>query len=61
MASKYAGYMGKVIMVDLTTQTVREYPWSDEQRELYLGGKFTHLLLYAVHTYESIKLCKEFV
>ena len=39
MASKYAGYMGKVIMVDLTTQTVREYPWSDEQRELYLGGK----------------------
>jgi len=22
MASKYAGYMGKVIMVDLTTETV---------------------------------------
>ena len=39
MASKYAGYMGKVIMVDLTTETVSEYPWSDEQRELYLGGK----------------------
>ncbi len=39
MVSKYAGYMGKVIMVDLTTETVREYPWSDEQRELYLGGK----------------------
>lgn len=39
MASKYAGYMGKVILIDLTTETVREYPWSDEQRELYLGGK----------------------
>ena len=39
MTSQYARYMGKVIMVDLTTQTVREYPWSDEQRELYLGGK----------------------
>ena len=39
MASKYAGYMGKVIMVDLSTETVSEYPWSDEQRELYLGGK----------------------
>ena len=39
MASKYAGYMGKVMMVDLTTGTVSEYPWSDEQRELYLGGK----------------------
>jgi len=39
MASKYAGYMGKVMMVDLSTETVTEYPWSDEQRELYLGGK----------------------
>ena len=39
MASKYAGYMGKVILVDLSTETVSEYPWSDEQRELYLGGK----------------------
>ena len=39
MQTKYAGYMGKVMMVDLSTETVSEYPWSDEQRELYLGGK----------------------
>ncbi len=39
MGSKYAGYMGKVMQIDLTTETVKEYPWSDEQRELYLGGK----------------------
>ena len=39
MNTKYAGYMGKVMMVDLTTETVSEYPWRDEQRELYLGGK----------------------
>ena len=39
MASIYAGYMGKVVLVDLTTETVSEYPWTDEQRELYLGGK----------------------
>lgn len=39
MQSKYSGYMGKIMEVDLTTETVREYPWSDEQRELYLGGK----------------------
>ena len=39
MASKYAGYMGRVMLVDLTAETVSEYPWSDEQRELYLGGK----------------------
>ena len=39
METKYAGYMGKVMAVDLTTETVQEYPWSDAQRELYLGGK----------------------
>ena len=39
MSSKYAGSMGKVILVDLNTATVSEYPWSDDQRELYLGGK----------------------
>ena len=37
--SKYAGYMGKVIKLDLSTQTVEEYPWSDKERRLYLGGK----------------------
>ena len=31
--------MGKVVMLDLTTQTVTEYPWTDEQRKLYIGGK----------------------
>ena len=39
MASKYAGYTGKVKLVDLTHETVQEYPWTDRDRELYLGGK----------------------
>ncbi len=39
MESKYAGYMGSVKLVDLTAETVTEYPWNDRQRELYLGGK----------------------
>jgi len=39
MESKYAGYLGKVMLVDLTAETATEYPWTDEQRELYLGGK----------------------
>ena len=39
MASGYAGYTGKVMLVDLTSETVREYPWRDRERELYLGGK----------------------
>ncbi|MGE5403998.1 MAG: aldehyde ferredoxin oxidoreductase N-terminal domain-containing protein, partial [Candidatus Saccharibacteria bacterium] len=39
MATKFGGYMGKVLWVDLTTHQTREYPWTDEDRELYLGGK----------------------
>ena len=39
MSSKYGGYMGKIMEIDLTTETVCEYPWNDAQRELYLGGK----------------------
>lgn len=39
MASKYYGYMGKVIKVDLSNQTVSKYSWTDRQRELYIGGK----------------------
>lgn len=39
MESAYAGYMGKVMLVDLSTGTAREYPWTDKDRERYLGGK----------------------
>lgn len=39
MSSKYAGYTGKVMLVDLSSETVQEYPWSDRERQLYLGGK----------------------
>ena len=31
--------MGKVMLLDLTTQRAEEDPWTDEQRELYIGGK----------------------
>lgn len=39
MATALGGYMGKVVLVDLSSQTVSEYPWTDEQRKLYIGGK----------------------
>ncbi len=39
MSTKYGGYMGKVLLVDLTAQTSSEYPWTDEDRRLYYGGK----------------------
>ena len=37
--TRFKGYMGRMLRIDLTTRQVSEYPISDEQRELYLGGK----------------------
>ena len=31
--------MGKVLKINLSTQEVTEYPWSDEERRLFIGGK----------------------
>ena len=39
MATKYGGYMDRVVLVDLTEHTVENYPWTDEDREKYIGGK----------------------
>ena len=41
METKYGGYMGKVLAVDLTTQEITEYPWTYRDRELFIGGKTT--------------------
>ncbi len=39
MGSQYGGYMGKVLKVDLSRREVGEYPWTDQDRAMYLGGK----------------------
>ena len=40
MASRFDGYMGKVLDIDLSTGSIGEYPVSDEDREQFLGGRF---------------------
>ncbi len=40
MATVYDGYMGKVLDIDLSSGSVGEYPLSDRDRELFLGGRF---------------------
>ena len=35
----YSGYMGKVLLLDLSTQSVSNYIWTDIAREKYIGGK----------------------
>ena len=35
----YCGYMGKVLVLDLTTKKTENYIWTDLDREKYIGGK----------------------
>lgn len=39
MSTQLGGYAGKVLKIDLTHHETSEYPWSDEERLNYLGGK----------------------
>ncbi|MDO5416128.1 MAG: aldehyde ferredoxin oxidoreductase family protein [Lachnospiraceae bacterium] len=39
MSTRYGGYMGKVLRINLTEQKAEEYPFSDEERRLFIGGK----------------------
>lgn len=40
MASKYKGYMGKILDVDLTSGKIGTYDLSDRDRERFIGGRF---------------------
>lgn len=39
MQSKYGGYMGRIARFDLSTGGLSDYPWTDQDRELFIGGK----------------------
>lgn len=51
MSTKYGGYCGKVVKINLSTKKVEEYPFSDEERELFIGGK----IMAAKIIYDNIK------
>ena len=47
MSTHFAGFMGRILLIDLTNETSTEYPWTDAQRKETLGGKIlaNHILL----------------
>ena len=49
MTTTYGGYMGRILDINLTTQEVKEYPFSDRERELYIGGKTMAAKILADH------------
>lgn len=51
MSTRLGGYTGKVLSVNLSNREFSEYPWSDEDRKKYLGGK----IMAAKILYDSIK------
>lgn len=52
MASKYKGYMGKVLDIDLSSGKIGQYEVSDRDRERFIGGRFltTKILLDELST-----------
>ncbi len=40
MTSRFDGYVGKVLDIDLPTGRSAAYPLSDEDRKRFLGGRF---------------------
>lgn len=40
MPSRFNAYMGRILEVDLTSSAIGEYPLSDRDRELFVGGKY---------------------
>lgn len=49
MTTKYGGYTGKMLKIHLTTRKVCEYPFSDEERALYIGGKIMAAKILSDH------------
>lgn len=49
MSTKYNGYTGKVIKINLKSQSVQEYNFTDEERDLYLGGKIMAAKIISDH------------
>lgn len=45
--AEYSAYMGKVVMLDLAAQETSVYPWSDGDRERYIGGSAMAAKIFA--------------
>ena len=49
MATRFGGYMGRVVLADLTRRTAEDYPWTDADREKYIGGKIMAAKILSDH------------
>lgn len=56
MSTNYGAYTGRVIKVDLSSKQATEYPFTDEERKLFLGGK----IMAAKIMYDYLKSLPDF-
>lgn len=60
MATKYGGYVGKILLIDLANETFEEYPFTDRQRKETLGGKaLAYHILTRMLTGEELPFSEE--
>lgn len=57
--TNYKGYMGKVLYVDLTEKTYKEFPWTDEDRKRTVGGKIMAADILLQHIKPGMKAFDE--
>ncbi len=57
--TNYKGYMGKVLFVDLTNKTYKEFPWTDEDRKRTVGGKIMAADILLQHIRPGMKAYDE--
>ena len=53
------GYMGKVLFIDLSERTFREFPWTDADRKRTLGGKIMAADILLKHITPTMKAFDE--
>ncbi len=53
------GYMGKVLFVDLTNKTYKEFPWTDKDRKRTVGGKIMAADILLQHIRPGMKAYDE--
>ncbi len=57
--TNYKGYMGKVLFIDLTKKSYREFPWTDADRKRTVGGKIMAAYIILQHIKPVMKAFDE--
>ena len=49
MSTQFGGYMGRVVLLDLSARAASDYPWTDADRVKFIGGKIMAAKILSDH------------